>query len=255
MSISAGESKAATSGKWRLSAIALLTVVSAMVGLVLPNGPAWAQLAPDGLPFGNWRQHCSNGRLNGSQLIAFCRMYNGSAFNARADIAVCKDASALPNRIVVAYWPGDGRFYCGAGNGFVLPGGGWRDFCTSATKEGAKLRAWCVKSNDRLAETVVNLIQCPFNDVEYRNDQLVCGGPWTGNTFGVNAAEWMPKGRWRESCEYKGMQESVFFAFCKDQAGGLHYTSIDTNTCYKRGVANNNGKLVCGPPLQFQRGG
>jgi hypothetical protein len=145
-----------------------------------------SNMMSDGLPGGNWRQFCNQGRMQGSELKAFCRWSDGQVRHTEANISDCP-------RGVVNFDPNGGRFYCGGGQGYpqggyppggyppggptdrgYFPSGSWSQSCTNASMQGSILRAQCRNNFGQLVYSQIDTSQCYNAGVRNSNGQLSC---------------------------------------------------------------------------------
>jgi hypothetical protein len=56
-----------------------------------------------------------------------------------------------------------------------------------------------------------------------------------------------PRGSYARSCSGDYVNQGRLYADCRDERGRIRGTSIELNRCGPYDIANNNGRLVCGP--------
>jgi len=56
-----------------------------------------------------------------------------------------------------------------------------------------------------------------------------------------------PRGSYTRSCNGDYVNRGRLYADCRDERGRIRGTSIELNRCGPYDIANNNGRLVCGP--------
>lgn len=56
-----------------------------------------------------------------------------------------------------------------------------------------------------------------------------------------------PRGSYTQSCSGDYVNQGRLYADCRDERGRLRGTSIQLQQCGPYDIANNNGRLVCGP--------
>lgn len=56
-----------------------------------------------------------------------------------------------------------------------------------------------------------------------------------------------PRGSYARSCSGDYVNQGRLYADCRDERGRIRGTSIELNRCGPHDIANNNGRLVCGP--------
>lgn len=56
-----------------------------------------------------------------------------------------------------------------------------------------------------------------------------------------------PRGSYRDSCQEEYVNRGRLYADCRDRSGRLRGTSIELAQCGPYEIANNDGRLVCGP--------
>ncbi|MBU2167691.1 MAG: hypothetical protein KKF88_07630 [Alphaproteobacteria bacterium] len=56
-----------------------------------------------------------------------------------------------------------------------------------------------------------------------------------------------PRGSYARSCSGDYVNRGRLYADCRDERGRIRGTSIELNRCGPHDIANNNGRLVCGP--------
>ncbi len=56
-----------------------------------------------------------------------------------------------------------------------------------------------------------------------------------------------PRGSYARSCSGDYVNRGRLYADCRDERGRIRGTSIELNRCGPYDIANNNGRLVCGP--------
>ena len=140
--------------------------------------PGGGQNYSDGLPAGNWRQYCTNARMDGNELKAQCRRSNGSFDYVEANISACGG--------MVSYSVPQTKLYCANQGGFgnqgnygnqggygSMPPGSWSQSCTNATMQGLVLRAQCRNNFGQFSNAQIDTSRC-FGGVWNNNGQLNC---------------------------------------------------------------------------------
>ncbi|MDP3379778.1 MAG: beta/gamma crystallin-related protein [Brevundimonas sp.] len=56
-----------------------------------------------------------------------------------------------------------------------------------------------------------------------------------------------PRGSYTRTCSGDYVNQGRLYADCRDERGQIRGTSIELNRCGPYDIANNNGRLVCGP--------
>lgn len=56
-----------------------------------------------------------------------------------------------------------------------------------------------------------------------------------------------PRGSYRDSCQEEYVNRGRLYADCRDRQGRLRGTSIELTQCGPYNIANDDGRLVCGP--------
>lgn len=56
-----------------------------------------------------------------------------------------------------------------------------------------------------------------------------------------------PRGSYRDSCQEEYVNRGRLYADCRDRRGNLRGTSIELAQCGPYNIANDDGRLVCGP--------
>lgn len=67
-----------------------------------------------------------------------------------------------------------------------------------------------------------------------------------------------PRGSYARTCSGDYVNQGRLYADCRDERGRIRGTSIELNRCGPYDIANNNGRLVCGPvrgDFEDRRGG
>jgi len=125
-----------------------------------------------------------------------------------------------------------------------LPQGSYRNSCTNARAMqlpggGRLLTAQCRTSNGSTRNTSLRFENCR-GDISNNNGNLTCsnlGG-------GVGGAR-PPSGSYQQTCRDARMQGSTLSASCRDNRNRWQSSSINTNNCRGRDIANINGRLTC----------
>ncbi|MES2033339.1 MAG: CVNH domain-containing protein [Pseudomonadota bacterium] len=207
----------------------LVALAAAGVSLALA-ATAWAQSLP--LPSGSYRGSCENARAmqvsgGGRLLTAQCRAANGSVRNTSLRFENCRGDIANTN----------GALTCSQGQTTRPPSGSYQQTCRNAEVRNGTLFASCQDSRGRYQSASINPSSCRGRDIANDNGRLICASNGGGNR--------PPAGSYQQSCRNAEMRNGILYASCEDNRGRFQNTSIDPDTCRRRDIANNNGRLTC----------
>jgi hypothetical protein len=104
------------------------------------------------LPKGSWSESCTNGRMEGSVLLARCRTKSGQMRSASLNVAECKQSSV---------WNNDGWLSCDTPKQtYHLPAGSWSQSCEGARVEGNTMVATCMNIEGLRVISALDLRTC-----------------------------------------------------------------------------------------------
>ena len=128
------------------------------------------------------------------------------------------------------------------GNGQIPPGS-YQQSCRGANMNGNMLSAQCTGPTGAPIYSTIDTNGCRGRDIANDQGYLRCGS--TGGPQPPRPDP-IPSGSYQQSCRGANMNGNMLSAQCTGPTGAPIYSTIDTNGCRGRDIANDQGYLRCG---------